>query len=50
MEIKIDEVTEFQAFFLDEETCKELLFPYKTRVKDPEADLEVISHSLFWVY
>ncbi len=47
MKIKIDEVKEFQAYFLDEEVCKELLSPYKTHVKDPEPQLEVVSQSIF---
>jgi S-DNA-T family DNA segregation ATPase FtsK/SpoIIIE len=47
MKIKIDEVKEFQAYFLDEEACKEMLFPYKTRVKDLEPQLEVVSQPLF---
>ncbi|PFJ36969.1 chromosome partitioning protein ParA [Priestia megaterium] len=47
MKIKIDEVKEFQAFFLDEGACKELLSPYKTLVKDPEPELEVVSQSIF---
>ncbi|MEH7474538.1 chromosome partitioning protein ParA, partial [Priestia megaterium] len=47
MKIKIDEVKEFQAYFLDEEACKEMLSPYKTRVKDPEPQLEVVPQPLF---
>jgi DNA segregation ATPase FtsK/SpoIIIE, S-DNA-T family len=47
MKIKIDEVKEFQAFFLDEEACKEPISPYKTRVKDPEPQLEVVPQSIF---
>jgi len=47
MKIKIDEVKEFQAYFLDEEACKEMLSPYKTRVKDPEPQLEVVPQSIF---
>jgi len=40
-------VKEFQAFFLDEEACKEMLCPYKTRVKDLEPHLEVVPQSIF---
>jgi len=47
MKIKIDEVKEFQVFFLDEGACKEILSPYKTLVKDREAELEVVSQSIF---
>jgi len=47
MKIKIDEVKEFQAYFLDEGACKEILSPYKTLVKEPEAELEVVSQSIF---
>ncbi|MDP1442924.1 chromosome partitioning protein ParA [Priestia megaterium] len=47
MKIKIDDVKEFQAFFLDEEMCKKLLSPYKTRVKDPEPQLEVVPEPIF---
>ncbi len=45
--VKIDEVKEFQAYFLDEGACKEILSPYKTLVKDPESELEVVSQSIF---
>ena len=38
---------EFQAFFLDEEACKEMLSSYKTPLKDPEPQLEVVPQSIF---
>ncbi|MFE4046735.1 hypothetical protein [Priestia sp. YIM B13490] len=47
MKIKIDEVKEFQAYFLDEGACKEILSSYKRLVKDPEPELEVTSQSIF---
>jgi len=47
MKIKIDGVKEFQAYFLDEGACKEILSPYKPRVKDPEPQLEVVPQSIF---
>ncbi|MFD0085097.1 chromosome partitioning protein ParA, partial [Priestia megaterium] len=47
MKIKIDEVKEFQAFFLDEGACKELLSPYKTLIHDSEPDIKVEPQSIF---
>ncbi|WP_257206688.1 hypothetical protein [Priestia megaterium] len=47
MKIKIDEVKEFQAFFLDEGACKEILSPYKALIHDPEPDIEVATQSIF---
>ncbi|MGX1373236.1 S-DNA-T family DNA segregation ATPase FtsK/SpoIIIE [Priestia megaterium] len=47
IKIKIDEVKEFQAYFLDEGACKEILSSYKRLVKDPEPELEVTSQSIF---
>jgi S-DNA-T family DNA segregation ATPase FtsK/SpoIIIE len=47
MKIKIDNVKEFQAYFLDEEACKEMLSSYKTRVIDPAPQLEVVPQPLF---